>query len=535
MLPRPVPPEFELILECARFPHAPESSSRIHRLAAQPLDWVALLDMARHHQVVPLVEHSLRVSAADVPPEPNLTLRQGARANARRCFQAISELHQLTSLLEQQRIAVCVLKGLPLAIAAFHDPALREVGDIDLLVSPCDIERADRALQSLGYRRASEAAWQTPRRLRSYVAHQKEFEYDAPAGRCPIDLHWRLFRNRWNASNAGITEINADRVEVGTARIPVLPKDRLFVYLAVHGALDGWLRLKWLADIVALGGTFSPAEMNALLESARQHGGLQELSAAMLLAAAWLGAPPPPRGCLDLQDSIVSRLFRFSSDLLTSNGCRPIRESIPGSAWFKNEWELYPAARTRAELFRRSLFHPQLWARISLPDRLFWLYALLRPFDWAGSRLAGWLRPQLRRRLFHVGIRDMGLLIEAAGTLLFFRAALRFVRVERLVEWMGQGKKSETAVPEERSRESARAVAWAIGAIVRHSPLKFVCFPQALAAFFMLRRRGIPSRLFYGVARRGQQLKAHTWVQVQGRTIVGGEAASEFSVLAVFP
>ena len=31
-----------------------------------------------------------------------------------------------------------------------------------------------------------------------------------------------------------------------------MPAQRLLLYLCVHGALDGWLRLKWLADIAAL-------------------------------------------------------------------------------------------------------------------------------------------------------------------------------------------------------------------------------------------------------------------------------------------
>lgn len=534
MRPIPVPPEFELILECAHFPLTPGSSGRIRQLAARPLDWPVVIDMARHHQVVPLVEYGLRMSAAETPAEPASTLQGEARANARRCFQGISELDQIISLFAQQGIAVRVLKGLPLAIAAFHDLALRQIGDIDLLVSPHDLERADAALRSLGYRRDNEAAWQTPRRLRSYIAHQKEFEYDAPVDRRPLDLHWRLFRNRWITSNADIGGLEIEWMDVATARIPVLPRDRLLLYLAVHGALDGWLRLKWLADIAVLAGTFSAAEMDAIIENARQNGGLKELSAAMLLAAAWLDAPPPSAGCLGIGDATVSGIFRFSGDLLISNGCRPVREWIPGSAWFINEWKLCPSTRARVELVNRSLFRPKLWSKVSLPDTLFPLYALLRPFDWAGSRLIGWTRSQLSRRFLHLRIRDLGLLIEAAGMLLFFRAALRFVPVERLVAWMGREKNQEAAISG-AARERACSVAWAIGAIVRHSPLKFVCFPQALAAFFMLRRRRVPSQLFYGVARQGERLKAHTWVKVAGRTVIGGDSESEFSVLSIFP
>jgi hypothetical protein len=70
---------------------------------------------------------------------------------------------------------------------------------------------------------------------------------------------------------------------------------------------------------------------------------------------------------------------------------------------------------------------------------------------------------------------------------------------------------------------------------VRHVPFTFVCFPQCLAAYFMLRRRHIASKLFYGVTRDADQLKAHTWVKVGDRTVVGGELESRFTVLTTFP
>ena len=65
--------------------------------------------------------------------------------------------------------------------------------------------------------------------------------------------------------------------------------------------------------------------------------------------------------------------------------------------------------------------------------------------------------------------------------------------------------------------------------------MTFVCFPQCLTAYFMLRRRHIASTLFYGVTREHEQLKAHTWVKVGDRMVVGGELASSFTVLTTFP
>ena len=131
-------------------------------------------------------------------------------------------------------------------------PTLRDIGDIDLLVGEKDIFKAGEILRSLAYLRFEPQARLTPRRVRSYVAHQKDFSYEHRGGGIVIDLHWRLFRNPFLPANATLAEVGEEWLMLGADRIPTLPAPRLLLYLCVHGALDGWLRLKWLADIAAL-------------------------------------------------------------------------------------------------------------------------------------------------------------------------------------------------------------------------------------------------------------------------------------------
>ena len=62
-------------------------------------------------------------------------------------------------------------------------------------------------MRELGYARFEPRARLTPRRLRSYLAHQKDFSYEHPSAGVVIDLHWRLFRNPFLPSNAGIDQV----------------------------------------------------------------------------------------------------------------------------------------------------------------------------------------------------------------------------------------------------------------------------------------------------------------------------------------
>jgi len=73
-------------------------------------------------------------------------------------------------------------------------------------------------------------------------------------------------------------------------------------------------------------------------------------------------------------------------------------------------------------------------------------------------------------------------------------------------------------------------------AIARRVPWRAKCYETGLAAHFMLRRRGIPSVLYYGAAQKTEGgLSAHVWVRAAGQDVVGCEIADRFAVLVTFP
>ena len=144
-------------------------------------------------------------------------------ANAHICLGRTAHLVALHRLFREQQIDLRIFKGIPLAITAFQDPTLRDAGDIDLLVAEKDIFKAGEILESQGYVRFEPQARLTPRRLRSYLAHQKDFSYEHPATGMVIDLHWRLFRNSFLPANARLEEVGEDWINLGSERIPTLP------------------------------------------------------------------------------------------------------------------------------------------------------------------------------------------------------------------------------------------------------------------------------------------------------------------------
>ena len=85
-----------------------------------------------------------------------------------------------------------------------------------------------------------------------------------------------------------------------------------------------------------------------------------------------------------------------------------------------------------------------------------------------------------------------------------------------------------------QARQVSAAVRW----IARFAPFRAVCIHQSIAAKLMLRRRGIPSTMYFGVSRSVDdgkiKLAAHAWVRAGQIEMTGFDEAELFQEIARF-
>jgi hypothetical protein len=136
----------------------------------------------------------------------------------------------------------------------------------------------------------------------------------------------------------------------------------------------------------------------------------------------------------------------------------------------------------------------------------------------------------LSRRLREVGPGGWLLLFKTFCLLLAAKAALRWLPVKKIIGWKQRAVERQNEATEEELLRARHAVL----VVARYSPVRFVCFPQCLAASALLRAKGIESRLHYGVARADDKLVTHTWLEAGGQIVIGGEVAADYSKLAVY-
>ena len=139
----------------------------------------------------------------------------------------------------------------------------------------------------------------------------------------------------------------------------------------------------------------------------------------------------------------------------------------------------------------------------------------------------------LLRRALRLPFADQRLLAEAVAGLVVAGALLRIWPFRRLAARMGTHMAESPGALDPATADEAARIRWAVEACARHLPWHPVCLPQAIAAQWMLRRRGIASTLYLGV-RPGAQYDAHAWVRAGSLIVTGGPTHVGFAVVASF-
>jgi hypothetical protein len=141
----------------------------------------------------------------------------------------------------------------------------------------------------------------------------------------------------------------------------------------------------------------------------------------------------------------------------------------------------------------------------------------------------------IRRALLRVPRGDRWLVVEAALCL----GAARLAVVALPFRWVTRVLRQEVGetptADDSGTTDERRRVAWALDRVSRRTPWDSNCLAQALAGKQMLRRRGISSTLYLGVAKEGgAQLEAHAWLRSGALTLTGGDDLDRFAVIATF-
>ena len=372
-------PEARLLLRCARVDLAPEDREEIAALCRAKLDWQTVRTLADRHGLAALLQRHLGDrTTEEVPREMLAALWAHRERLERRNVAMAAELVRVCRLLAIAGVRAVPYKGPSLALAAYSDLALREFGDLDLLVPAADALAAKEALVASGYRPEFHLS---PTLERSLVRSRRHYELPLrdDTRKVLVELHWRADPdidalplgdgNWWNG---------LDRVRLPDGEVPALVPEDLLLVLCLHGTKHSWSSLGWLVDVAELVRHEHRLDWEKIVEKARVLGCRRKLAVGLRLANRLLEAPVPPHILAATTDEpVIAAASAIEAAMFA------VPYSSPGVlAGAHRNVALHDSALARARIVLRTLFTPSLgdWQRWpALPPSLSFLYWMLRP------------------------------------------------------------------------------------------------------------------------------------------------------------
>lgn len=362
-----------LLAACSETSHQ-EKIDCLRQLARGPVRWKVLFDLADRHGTRPLLHQAL-VDVEDAVPAAEMSaLQQSYETNLHKALFLSRELIRIVDRLSAAGIEVMPYKGLALAELAYGDIALRQAGDIDLLIRPRDFPRIRHAVCQLGYMPRLNLS---PAEERAYLQSGYECAFDGAAGPNLLEVQWAI-QPRFYAIDfdmSGLFRRAAAVTVAGHAMKTPSPEDLLLI-LSAHAAKHGWGRLIWLCDIARV---MSQPNLNWnwIGSEARALGIVRIVQVSMLLANRLLGTAIPPAAQANFRED---RATLALVDEIESHIASEATFNVESFAYFHFMMRLRERSADRLRFLQRLLFTPGPgeWQAVRLPAPLFPLYRLVR-------------------------------------------------------------------------------------------------------------------------------------------------------------
>jgi hypothetical protein len=260
-------------------------------------DWELLLQLAEEHGVLGLLSKRLAPARHEsVPLSVREMLRTRMRSQHLFVLGLTADLFQILEEFNRNAIEAILVKGPIVSLLAYGDPAIRNYGDLDLLVRHSQILAATQCMHRLGYEAdVPESAIEAGKIPGEYV-----FKRD---GRPQfIELHTEpTFRYYPRPMRVEQMYSRRRNVQLDGREISALSVEDELLLNCIHGGKHFWERLMWIADIALIVARNREISWDQLFRAAEEVGAERMLCVGLQLAKQLLAADFPA----EMQDRMM--------------------------------------------------------------------------------------------------------------------------------------------------------------------------------------------------------------------------------------
>ena len=368
-------PEFSCLLRAMQLENIEDIDQQLFNL----INWPNLITLAEEHGLAPLLYRYLKDNHMETSPADALTdLEHRYKANELRNRVVTQELLIVMTLFKEKGIAALAYKGPSLTLSVYGDLALRQFGDLDILIPANDVLRACQELINMGYIRTIPQL--SVIKEKDFIRTDHEHEFVSADELINIDLHWGLSTQRFPFYMQTDSLFGrAENLVLARGTVDQISAQDLLLLLCMHSNKDLWRKLVWACDIDRLIRSRNDINWQSLVEQAIESRCERMLYISLFISHALLNTPLPTSILEILQAPLYQRLAESAMEL-----CKQNTEVIG----FKQCLSIHPYIMSicddrtdRYKYILRSIVTPNEndMMQYNLPSWLHWLYYIIRP------------------------------------------------------------------------------------------------------------------------------------------------------------
>ncbi|HEX6717644.1 MAG TPA: nucleotidyltransferase family protein [Pyrinomonadaceae bacterium] len=371
------------------------ASQRLRHLAQQQIDWNYLFVTAYAHGLLPLLHKHLSGAASDLVPGHFLSrLKRESVANSQNVLHLVAKQLRVYKLFKETGIDVALFKGPLLAEVAYGEIALRQAGDIDVLISRQHFAQARMLLESAGYEMRPKL---TQAQLASHLNNHCEIQFMRDEWFTVVDLHWDLAPRSFVFGVKPYEVLSRlQTVSLAGTAVETFSDEDLVLYQTMHGAKHLWRRLEWISSLAESLRSMPAIDWDMIVERAEKAYGTRMLALGLRLVECFsdVDIPSDILATIDSDRTMQRMASRISEEIFVTFGAADSTET--------NLYNFRIMDRKRDALISalRSTFVPTLpdWQTLALPAPLHSLYYAYRPLRLSKTYTTSLLRKVMRAR-----------------------------------------------------------------------------------------------------------------------------------------
>jgi len=366
-------PEHALLTDCCR-QEIETAAVRAEFSSFDDSAYQAIEELARQHGVYPLLYTALKTVEPDTfSAEIALQFKQYNMRMTQRNMLMSAELLQLMQLFKQKDLDAMAFKGPALGQMAYGSVALRQYGDLDILIKRCDIKAALSLLLESGYQpeiALADATLDAFYRCVNVIGLQK--------GAIRVEIHWELLSKNyaidWDEEKLWQGH---ETTEINRKPIRMLSFENHILYLCAHGAKHLFERLEWICDIDRTVRANSNIDFDNLVLMARELGIERMLLLGLGLSQRFFKLPLPSEITLKIEKD--PKLEKLMTEVIHLHYFGQKSSKSYSTFWLL--WQMREKLGDRVKFAYRALLTPKFddFRSVQLSGPLLFLYPVIRP------------------------------------------------------------------------------------------------------------------------------------------------------------